>query len=44
MLYFYSEDELFLSSIVSCGDLTIEKNVGGLNKDELCIIAKYLLG
>ena len=44
MLYFYSGDEYFLSSIVSWGDLTIEKNVGDLIKDESYIITKSLLG
>ena len=44
MLYFYSGDEYLLSSIVSCGDLTAEKDVGGFIKDEPCTIAKFLLG
>ena len=43
MIYFYSEDEYFLSSIVSCIDLTVEKDVSGFNKDEPCTIAKILL-
>ena len=36
--------EYFLPGIVSRGNLAIEKNVGGLIKDESCIIAKSLLG
>ena len=32
MLYFYSEDEYFLSSIVSSGDLTVESDVGRFTK------------
>ena len=44
MLYYYSGDEYFLSGIVSCGDPTVEKDVGGLNKDEPCTISKFLLG
>ena len=44
MPQFYSVDGYFLSSIVSGGDLTVEKDVGGLIKDELCTIAKPLLG
>ena len=38
MLYFSSGNEYFLSSIVSCDDLTIEKDVGGFAKDESCTI------
>ena len=37
MLYFYSGDEYFLSSIVSSGDLTVEKDVGGF----LLFVALY---
>ena len=44
MLYFYYGDEYFLSSIISCGDLTVEKDVGGFSKDEPCTIAKFLFG
>ena len=44
MLYFYPGDEYFLSSVVSWGDLTIEKDVGGLIKDESCIIATSFVG
>ena len=44
MRYFYSGDEFILSSIVSLGDLTIEKDVCGFIKDESCTIAKSLLG
>ena len=43
-LYFYSGNEYFLSSIVSCGDITIEKGGGGFIKDDSCTIAKSLLG
>ena len=43
MLFFWG-GEYFLSSIVYCGDLTVEKYVGGFIKDELCTIAKLLLG
>ena len=41
-LYVYSGDEYFLSSIVSIGDLTIEKDVGGFIKDDSCTNAKPL--
>ena len=34
----------FLSSIVSCGDLTVEKDVGGFITDESCTITKFCLG
>ena len=44
MLYFCYVNEYFLLSMVSWGDLAIKKNVGGLIKDESCIIAKSLLG
>ena len=44
MLYFYSWDEYFLSNIVSCGDLTVEKYVGGIIKDDPCTIAKFMHG
>ena len=37
--YFFSGHNFFLSSIVSFGNLKIEKNVGGLNKDVSSIIA-----
>ena len=43
ILYFYSGDEYFLSSIMSWDDPAIERNVVGLIKDEPCIIAKSLL-
>ena len=43
MLYFYSGDEYFLTSIVSCGDLTVDKAVGGITKDEPCTIPKCML-
>ena len=44
MLYFLSGDEYFLSSTVTGGDPTVDKDVGGFNKDESCTIAKFLLG
>ena len=44
MLYLYSGDEYFLYGIVSCGDLTIEKDVGGFTKDNSSTIAKSMLG
>ena len=44
MLYFYSGGEYILSNIVSCGDLAVEKDVGGFIMDEPCTIAKLLLG
>ena len=34
MLYFYSSVQYFLSSIVSWGNLTIKKDVGGFIKDD----------
>ena len=34
MLYFYSGEDYFLSSIVSCGGLAIDKDVGSFIKDE----------
>ena len=43
LLYFYSGDEYILSSIVSWSDLSVEKNVGGLTKDESCLVAKSLI-
>ena len=42
MLYFYPGDEYFL--FCDLGDLAIENNVGGFNKEESCTIAKSLLG
>ena len=44
MHYFHSGDEYILSSIISFGDRTVEKGVGGINKDEPCIIEKFMLG
>ena len=43
MLYLYSGDEYFLSSIASSGNPTIERNAGGFTKDDSCTIAKSLL-
>ena len=43
MPYLYPGDEYFLSSIVSWGYNTIEKDVGSFIKDESCTIAKSLL-
>ena len=44
MFYFNSGDEYFHSSIVSCGDFTVEKDVGGFIKNESSTIAKFLRG
>ena len=44
MLYLYSGEELFLTSIIFWDDLPIEKDVGGSIKDEFCYIEKSLLG
>ena len=43
-LYLYTGDEYFISSIVSCGDHTVEKDVGGFTKDDTCAIVKFFLG
>ena len=43
MLYLYSEDEFFLSSIVSWEDNTAERDVYSFTKDEPSTIAKFLL-
>ena len=43
--YFENLDEYFLSSIVSRGDLSIEKDVGGsICKDDYRTIVKSLIG
>ena len=44
MLYCYSGDEYFFSGIAPCGDLAIERNVGGLIKYDSCIIENALFG
>ena len=44
MLYFYSGDEYFLSSIDSCSNHTVKKDVDGFIKDEPFAIAKFFLG
>ena len=41
--YVYSGDEHFLSNIVSCGSLTMEKDVCSFIKDDSCIIARAML-
>ena len=33
-IYFYSGDDNFISSIVSCGELTVEKDVGRFIEDD----------
>ena len=44
MLYFYSGDEYFLSSIVSYGNLTEEKDVGGFTRDEHVLFQSSCMG
>ena len=44
LLYFYPEDEYFHSSIFTCGDPTMEKDVGSVTKDESCAITISMLG
>ena len=43
MHYLNSGEEHFRSSIVSCGDITVEKNVSGFTMDDPCTIVKFLL-